>query len=79
LLITANPGDTTISIVDAVGWNIGDEIVVASTAYDGRQAETFTITSITNTTNGVLTYSVIGLNSQMQNYHDSIMETLSDG
>ena len=44
------PGDTTLIVADAVDWVIDDEIVVASTSYNGTQSEKRTIISITGTT-----------------------------
>jgi hypothetical protein len=43
---TANAGSTSIEVLDASGWRVGDEIVLASTDYDPRQAEVRTITAI---------------------------------
>src|SRR5690606_25371860 len=39
-------GSTTIEVLDASGWRVGDEIVLASTDYNPRQAEVRTITAI---------------------------------
>src|SRR5262245_11052960 len=36
---TANAGATSIQVLNASGWRVGDEIVLASTDYDPRQAE----------------------------------------
>src|SRR5690606_14634494 len=36
---TAEKGATTIEVLDARGWQVGDEIVLASTDYNPRQAE----------------------------------------
>jgi cell migration-inducing and hyaluronan-binding protein len=46
LAATANAGATSIQVLDASGWRVGDEIVLASTDYDPRQAERRTITAI---------------------------------
>ena len=46
LAATAEAGSTTIEVLDASGWRVGDEIVLASTDYDPRQAEVRTITAI---------------------------------
>jgi cell migration-inducing and hyaluronan-binding protein len=46
LASTANAGATSIQVLDASGWRVGDEIVLASTDYDPRQAERRTITAI---------------------------------
>ena len=46
LSATANAGATSIQVLDAKGWKVGDEIVLASTDFDPRQAERRTITAI---------------------------------
>src|SRR5690606_37321993 len=46
LASTANAGATSIQVLDAKGWKVGDEIVLASTDFDPRQAERRTITAI---------------------------------
>jgi hypothetical protein len=46
LSATANAGTTSIQVLDAKGWRVGDEIVLASTDFDPRQAERRTITAI---------------------------------
>jgi len=43
---TAEAGSTTIQVLDASGWRVGDQIVLASTDYDPRQAEVRTIAAI---------------------------------
>jgi cell migration-inducing and hyaluronan-binding protein len=43
---TAEAGSTSIEVLDASGWRVGDEIVLASTDFDPRQAERRTITAI---------------------------------
>ena len=43
LATTANAGSTSIQVLDAAGWRVGDEIVLASTDFDPRQAERRTI------------------------------------
>jgi cell migration-inducing and hyaluronan-binding protein len=43
---TAEAGSTRIEVLDASGWSVGDEIVLASTDYDFRQAERRTISAI---------------------------------
>ena len=50
LAATANAGTTSIEVLDASGWRVGDEIVLASTDYDPRQAERRTITAIRGNT-----------------------------
>src|SRR5678815_515988 len=46
LSATANAGATSIQVLDAKGWKVGDEIVLASTDFDPRQAERRTIAAI---------------------------------
>ena len=46
LSATANASATSIRVLDAKGWKVGDEIVLASTDYDPRQAERRTIAAI---------------------------------
>jgi cell migration-inducing and hyaluronan-binding protein len=43
---TAEAGSTTIEVLDASGWRVGDEIVLASTDFDFRQATKRTIAAI---------------------------------
>jgi hypothetical protein len=46
LSATAAAGATSIQVLNASGWRVGDEIVLASTDYDPKQAERRTITAI---------------------------------
>ncbi|MEO8467970.1 MAG: G8 domain-containing protein, partial [Gammaproteobacteria bacterium] len=46
LASTAKAGSTSIEVLNATGWRVGDEIVLASTDYDPRQAERRTIAAI---------------------------------
>ena len=50
LSATINAGDTSFDVLDAVGWDIGAEIVVASSSFDHNEAEQRTITAISGTT-----------------------------
>jgi len=47
---TAAAGSTRIEVLDASGWRVGDEIVLASTDFNPRQAETRHISSISGNT-----------------------------
>src|SRR5690606_4516094 len=47
---TAEAGTSKIEVLDARGWRKGDEIVLASTDFDPRQAEKRTITAIAGNT-----------------------------
>jgi hypothetical protein len=46
LSATAAAGATSIEVLNAAGWRVGDEIVLASTDFDPRQAERRTIAAI---------------------------------
>ncbi len=46
LASTAKAGSTSIEVLNAADWRVGDEIVLASTDYDPRQAERRTIAAI---------------------------------
>ncbi len=46
LAATAAAGSTSIEVLDAGGWREGDEIVLASTDFDPRQAEKRVITAV---------------------------------
>jgi cell migration-inducing and hyaluronan-binding protein len=43
---TAEKGSNRIEVLNAKGWRVGDEIILASTDFDPRQAERRTITAI---------------------------------
>src|SRR5690606_23923576 len=43
---TAEAGSTSIEVLNAAEWRVGDEIVLASTDFDPRQAERRTIAAI---------------------------------
>lgn len=47
---TINPGDTTFTVQDAVDWQVGEEIVVASTSFDHNEAEQRTISAVSGNT-----------------------------
>ena len=50
LVETAQAGSDTITVLNAAQWQAGDEIVLASTDYDPRQAERRTIASVSGNT-----------------------------
>ncbi|MFO1503535.1 MAG: G8 domain-containing protein [Steroidobacteraceae bacterium] len=63
LASTANAGSTTIQVLNAAEWRVGDEIVLASTDFDPRQAERRTIAAINGnaiTLDRALTYMHFG-------------------
>jgi hypothetical protein len=43
---TASAGSKSIEVLNAAGWRVGDEIVLASTDFDPRQAERRTVSAI---------------------------------
>jgi hypothetical protein len=47
---TAETGSTSIDVLDASNWRVGDEIVLASTDYNPRQAETRLISAVSSNT-----------------------------
>jgi cell migration-inducing and hyaluronan-binding protein len=47
---TAEAGSNSIDVLDAAGWRVGDEIVLASTDFDPRQAERRTVSAISGNT-----------------------------
>ncbi len=47
---TAEAGSTSIDVLNAAGWRVGEEIVLASTDFDPRQAERRTISAIRGNT-----------------------------
>src|SRR5690349_22551101 len=47
---TANAGATSIQVLNAAGWRVGDEIVLASTDFEPRQAERRTIAAVKGNT-----------------------------
>jgi hypothetical protein len=50
LASTANAGSTSIQVLNAAQWRVGDEIVLASTDFNPRQAERRTIAAINGNT-----------------------------
>jgi hypothetical protein len=50
LAATAGKGATSITVLDAGDWRVGDEIVLASTDFNPRQAERRTITAVNGNT-----------------------------
>src|SRR5579871_3445588 len=49
---TAEAGSDSIEVLNAAGWRVGDEIVLASTDYDPRQAERRNISAVHANPNG---------------------------
>ena len=69
---TSPSGSTTVKLIDAVDWVVGEQIVVASTSYDHTQAERRIITAIDSskkiiTVNSPFLYSHLGLTEGLDN------------
>lgn len=54
---------------DSCDWGIGDEIVIASTEFDADQAEKFTISNKSKTTDG---YLKVQLNAPLVHKHYAV-------
>ncbi len=50
LASTAEAGSNSIQVLNATGWRVGDDIVLASTDFDDRQAERRTVSAIKGNT-----------------------------
>ncbi|MEM7708493.1 MAG: G8 domain-containing protein [Pseudomonadota bacterium] len=50
LAADVNPGDTELTLANAPGWSIGDEIVIAASGFHAEEAEKLTITAIDENT-----------------------------
>ncbi|XP_035687262.1 fibrocystin-L-like [Branchiostoma floridae] len=70
---TGNVGDSTITLVDAVDWAVGDDIAIATTTFDVWQTETFKIVSLSEDT------TTITLNGTLAYKHMAETLTLADG
>lgn len=72
---TANIGDTSITLIAPVDWQVGESIIIAATGYYNYEAEQMTIVSIdrTNPSNPVLT-----LNSPLLFKHFSGIQYFDD-
>ncbi|MDN3664004.1 G8 domain-containing protein [Algibacter miyuki] len=68
---TASSGVTSITLKETMDWEIGDEIVIASTDFDPHQAEKRTITSVSGTT--------IGLNTPLTYMHWGVEQIYNNG
>ncbi len=64
---TINPTDTTLTVADTIDWQVGEEIVVASTSFVHQEAERRTITAVSGKT--------ITVNAPFEFKHVSVVET----
>lgn len=68
---TANVGATSLTLKEIVNWEVGDDIVIASSDFDSRQAEKRTITAI----NGL----VLTLNAPLVYMHWGTEQVYNNG
>ena len=68
---TANAGDSTLELTEAVTWAGGSEIVISSTSWEYKETERATIASVSGTT--------VTLTSPLQFKHTSSSNGLSGG
>ena len=69
--VTANPGDTMITLQEPVPWEVGGKIVIASTSYSQRENEEAEITGIDST--GTL----LTIDPPLQYKHISVKQTIA--
>ena len=69
--VTANPGDTTITLQEPVPWEIGGKVVIASTSYSQRENEEVEITAIDSTG------TILTIDSPLQYKHISVKQTIA--
>ena len=67
LSATVSPNSTQLTVVDSVDWQVGEEIVVASTSFEWTEAERRTITAISGST--------ITVDTPFQFQHIAVVET----
>ncbi len=70
LAVTANPGDTTIQLQDAVDWEIGGKVVIASTSLSQRENEELEIIGIDS--NGLM----LTVSPPLEYEHISVRQTI---
>jgi cell surface hyaluronidase len=71
---TAKKGDKTITLVEEMDWQVGDQVVIASTDFDYKQAEKSTIQSISGksvTLDKALAYMHYG---ELQSYNGKTVD-----
>ena len=67
---TVQAGGTEITLSENVEWEVGDEIVITSTSFEGKQSETAVITAISNS------QTTLTLSSPLQYQHVYETETI---
>jgi hypothetical protein len=65
----ANPGATRIVLAAAPGWDVGDQIAIASSSFETTEAEKVTLTAISGTT--------VDFTPALQYTHSALVETYS--
>jgi hypothetical protein len=67
---TVNPGDTTITLLEDTDWQVGEDIIIATTSFSNYESEQRTITAISGST-----YT---LNKALKYKHISVTPTYGD-
>ena len=70
---TANAGDSQITLIEAVDWQVGEVIVVTTTGFSRFESEKRTITAITSGDNPVIT-----LDSPLEHMHYAAIDYYGD-
>lgn len=70
---TATEGSQTITVKEPTDWQVGDQLVIASTDYDVHQCETIVISSISN--NG----QTFGFSTPLANTHFGVLQYYDNG
>ena len=69
--VTANPGDTMITLQEAVPWEVGGKIVIASTSYSQRENEEVKITAIDGSR------TMLSIDPPLKYQHLSVKQTIA--
>jgi len=68
---TATKADTEITLAEAVDWAVGETIVIASSDFEGRNAEKRTITEVAGTTDA----PILKFATALKYTHYGVIET----
>ncbi|MCP1676801.1 hypothetical protein J2T57_003974 [Natronocella acetinitrilica] len=70
LAVPAEPGDTTLELVNHTGWAPGDRIALAPTGYIAEEAESFTVAAVDG--------RLVTLAEPVQHYHAATVRAYDD-
>ena len=70
LAVTANPGDRTLQLQEAVDWEVGGKIVIASTSFSQRENEEKEIEAID------VTGTILTITTPLEYEHISVQQTI---